>query len=347
MAPARANARVAFVRSGLLHWMDLAPADRREVLRNAAPLLRDPDLFSRIAVPLFELTGDLDYLRSNNAGDPGSLGIVKRLAASAGRFDVYRSVRAQIGQVEARSFEEQRTAMTQAQMLAALPGELTEDDLPLVRLLLTDLHARPLDDDPQQPQAIDRLADFALRRHLEPLDGLEAVTDHPAAASDPIRARLAIHFGDRGKASRIEVTSHLTDHAAWPAYYIERSLSEAAAGNRDVGLLYAAKADASRAPAAWNGFCDANQVCTRADRQLVLLAPARGSVTFEAESPDIRPYFELIVNGTRVGEGEVTTRATVEWDLGSAGVFPLTLRVVAPFTPDGRQRRLRVLAPLP
>src|SRR5687768_17362537 len=42
LAPHRPNPGAAFVRGGLFHWYELSAADRKEVLRVAAPMLRDP-----------------------------------------------------------------------------------------------------------------------------------------------------------------------------------------------------------------------------------------------------------------------------------------------------------------
>src|SRR5690242_9317652 len=47
LAPWRSGPRMAFVRSGLEHWYELPPRDRRNVLRSAGPLLHDPDVFRR------------------------------------------------------------------------------------------------------------------------------------------------------------------------------------------------------------------------------------------------------------------------------------------------------------
>ncbi|HEX3582646.1 MAG TPA: hypothetical protein VH087_12845, partial [Thermoanaerobaculia bacterium] len=69
LAPWRSGPRMAFVRSGLEHWYELPPRDRKNVLRSAGPLLHDPEIFGRVAQPLFDLTHDFAYIRRNAPHD--------------------------------------------------------------------------------------------------------------------------------------------------------------------------------------------------------------------------------------------------------------------------------------
>src|SRR5437764_6208249 len=84
LAPWRSGPRMAFVRSGLDHWYELPPRDRRNVLRSAGPLLHDPQVFGRLARPLFDLTANFNYIRSNAPHDAASRDQLLRIAATNG-----------------------------------------------------------------------------------------------------------------------------------------------------------------------------------------------------------------------------------------------------------------------
>jgi len=96
MAPSLPEPRVTFARSGFFHWLELSAADRKKVLDAYAPQLRDPVSFSRMNHEVFALTGDLDYLRRVRPPGIDAAGSLAWLAATYGRFDDYRSIRAEI-----------------------------------------------------------------------------------------------------------------------------------------------------------------------------------------------------------------------------------------------------------
>ena len=96
LAPKRPEPRVAFARSGFFHWMELNEAQRKEVLEAFAPQMRDPSTFDGMAHEIYALTGDLDYLLRARPAGPAALRVIAALAATYGRFDDYRALRAQV-----------------------------------------------------------------------------------------------------------------------------------------------------------------------------------------------------------------------------------------------------------
>lgn len=94
LAPQRPAATTAFVRGGLLHWYELAPADRKLVLDKAAPMLRDLPTFTAMYRPLWELTHDFAYLRRNAPDHEKALTWLRGIAVTNGLFDEYRELRA-------------------------------------------------------------------------------------------------------------------------------------------------------------------------------------------------------------------------------------------------------------
>ena len=91
LAPGAPNVTTSFVRGGLLHWYELGAADRAQVLRQAAPLLRRH--FSQMYRPLWNLTRDFEYLRRNAPATDRALVALRDLAVTHGLFSEYRTLR--------------------------------------------------------------------------------------------------------------------------------------------------------------------------------------------------------------------------------------------------------------
>lgn len=96
LAPKRPEPRVAFARSGFFHWMELNEAQRKEVLEAFAPQMQDPTAFSRTYHEIYAMTGDLGYLRRAGPRTADAQRSVAWLAATYGRFDDYRAIRAEL-----------------------------------------------------------------------------------------------------------------------------------------------------------------------------------------------------------------------------------------------------------
>jgi hypothetical protein len=346
LAPWRAGPRMSFVRSGLDHWYELAPRDRANVLRSAEPLLHDPEIFLRVAQPLFDLTANFGYLRRNAPHDAPSRDRLLRIAATNGLFAEYRSLRAEAVVARLRRFSQIRSSASQADLIEILPDHFDADDEPLLRSILDELSRRPLDAAPARPTLVDRVVDYALRHHIEPLSGLEALVDLPGAASESARARVALHLGDPDRASRIEIAAPHVDPAVWADYFDERAAFLRSHADGAMANVYAAKAlIGHQERATWAHLCADREICTSGDKEIAIAQAHRVSLGLDAEREERVPaYVELFLDGRRVAEGEVAK--TNNFDLGApaAGTYPLEVRIINPFTPEARSRRLRIRA---
>lgn len=335
LAPHRPNARAAFVRGGLFHWYELPADDRRQVLLVTAPLLRDPQTFRRLHQPLWQLTGDFDYLRRNAPDDERSLVWLRDIAATNGRFDDYRALRAAIDQERLETFEERRGTLTPPQMLALLPPRLTKNDEPLLRRILEELNQRPLGaGDAAGVRRADELVSFAIRHRIGPLHGLEALMDTPSA-SEATRARLAVALGRDTHASTIELGAARVSRE-WAQYHRERAAYEEARGDRALAAEYRRRAERAGIEdrSAWRGTCGRNEVCQSA---VAVLDTPQALAVQNAQSDEIPPYVEIYVDDARVAEGPVEDLRRFEIPAGRVEV-----RLVNPWTRNRFQRRVRL-----
>lgn len=186
LAPRRPNAPAAFARAGLFHWYELGAEDRARVLRMTGPLLRDPGAFERMHRPLWELTGDLGYLRANAPPTANALAILRDLAVTNGRFRDYRELRAALVKKRMEIFNAERTTRTPAELVALVPRPPAKADEPLVRAVLEELRRRPLaaESAPLSRDRTEALIAFATRQRI-PLDGLESLLGNELAWTAP------------------------------------------------------------------------------------------------------------------------------------------------------------------
>ncbi|HEY2090753.1 MAG TPA: hypothetical protein VGJ81_02605 [Thermoanaerobaculia bacterium] len=344
LAPWRTGPRMSFVRSGLEHWYELPPRDRANVLRAAEPLLRDPEIFHRVAQPLFDLTANFGYLRRNAPHETASRNLLSRIAATNGLFADYRSLRSEAVIARLRRFSQIRSSASQADLIEILPDHFDQDDEPLLRSILDELSRRPLDAAPSDPGLVDRVVDYSLRHHIEPLSGLEALVDLPGAASEPSRARVALHLGDPDRASRIEISAPHNDPAVWADYFDDRAAFLRAHADTTMANLFAAKAFIGhQAREKWAHLCADNEICTTGDKEIVVAKIHPLSLTLEALREEHVPaYVELFLDDRRVAEGDVAKMNAFNLGTPAAGPHPIEIRIVNPFTPEARSRRLRI-----
>jgi hypothetical protein len=344
LAPWRTGPRMSFVRSGLEHWYELAPRDRSNVLHAAEPLLHDPEIFRRVAQPLFDLTANFGYLRRNAPHDTASRDQLSRIAATNGLFADYRSLRAEAVVARLRRFSQIRSSASQADLIEILPDHFSQDDEPLLRSILDELSHRPLEGVPSNPALVDRVVDYSLRHHIEPLSGLEALVDIPNAASAPARARVALHLGDPDRASRIEISATQNDPASWADYFDDRALFLRAHGDSAMANVYAAKALLGhQGRQKWAHLCGDNEICTTGDKEIIVAKTHPLSLALEATREEGVPsYIELFLDERRVAEGEVAKTSTFNLGTPAAGPHPIEIRIINPFTPEARSRRLRI-----
>lgn len=190
LAPYRPQAAAAFVRSGFFHWYELSPEDRRRVLLAATPLLRDRDQFFVTISPVWQLTGDMSFLRRANPGTPAALAVLRDLAAMNGLFADYGELREEARQSRFEELSSSLHSLSPAEIIQRLPPDFDQRDEPLLKLVLEELRRRPLDMNPDRGDTLERLIGYALRHNLEPLAGLEQVVTGEGWASESARLRL-------------------------------------------------------------------------------------------------------------------------------------------------------------
>jgi hypothetical protein len=371
LAPLRPNATVAFVRGGLFHWYELSEADRAAVLAEAAPLLRDPAIFSDLHAPLWRLTRDFAYLRSNAPPTLDAVDQLRTLAAKYGQFAEYRELRAALQRKRLEIFQQQHATMSLEAMLRLLPRAPDVGDEPLLRAVLEELQRRSFA--VSELRGLEPLVLYALRHDLRPLDGLAPLVRIRDAMPAPARARLALALNESSAASAIELGGAVVGAPEWTAYHAERALFEArrgdrggtlaqlnkamipkptlaalAAGKEAMTLLGDTDAAASyRAQlAAWNerrwrNACGGVELCdwvtmdvyTAGGRVPVTLAPSQTDQT--------PPYVEIYVDDRLVLEGEVRDMRTFDVPVPD-GVHEIEIRLANERTRNGVQRRVRL-----
>ena len=310
LAPERTDPANAFARAAFFHWTELSPKDQHDALNVFAPLLRDEGLFSRMAKPLFELTGDLSLLRQAHPPTKYAIGIVMEIAAANGFFDDYRNLRAQMERRLSDDFAARRRTDTPAELIAHFPDPPYHAEAePMITGLLGELHRRPLDDGPNRVAIIDGIVDYALRHGLGPLDGLEVITRKPDAASVATRIRLARNLGLTNIAEQMELAT------------------------RDPRRVPTVDSD-------WQGLCD-KDICYRAWRTI---DAAHGvSLNIETVQTDNVPaYVEIYLDDIRLAEGEVGAKRDFIVPVGKAGVHRVEVLLANPTTRNRTPRRIRV-----
>lgn len=307
LAPRRPNGPTAFVRGGLFHWYELSAADRSEVLRVAAPMLRDPQFFHQMHRPLWDLTRDLAYLRRNAPETENATSAMRDIAVTNGLFEDYRELRAVLTRQRMRKFEAERERFTAVELINFVPSPLTRDDEALVRRVLDQLQRRPLDASLAasvhgQGAA---LAEFAMRHALRPLDGLDALVE-TREIPPATRARLA-----------------------------------EALGRHDDAKLIAGQNPTQRELRQWRGTCGTNEVCSAATATI----PAAREITIGVavvQSDEVPPYVEIYVDDARVAEGPVTDARQFKVPVRTAGDHRVEVRMANPWTRNRIQRRIRL-----
>jgi hypothetical protein len=341
LAPQRVHPRIGFVRAALFHWYELDPQQRRLVLQNVAPMLRDPKTFRELAVPLLQLTNDFSFLRRNAPATEEATNGLRELAATNGLFGEYRILRAEVHARRLTELQARRATAPPPELIRLTPLPLDGDDRPLVQAVLDELHRRPLDEDPVNPHIVDGLIDFVIRHNMQPLDGIDIFVREEHSASPANRARLALRLGYPDKAREIELMAMPASGDEWAQYFSERAAYERAHGDA-AAAIDAAKATAAGAPA-WRDLCGL-EICTHAHRRIETAGPAQGSLTLGlVASDDVLPYVEIYLDSARVAEGTVMGEETFAVPIPSAGLHLLQINVINPVTRNRERRRIRIV----
>jgi hypothetical protein len=306
----RANAGSAFARSAFFHWGELSPEERHDALAAFAPVLRDPDVFGRMAKPVYELTGDLSYLEGARPPTLSADGMLISLALQNGLFADYRNLRADADRRRLDEFNAYRRSVTPEELLARFPDPpYHAGQEPLITALLDELHRRPLVDDPHRTGVVDNVINYALRHGLGPLDGFEVITRKPGAA--PAETQIAL-------ARKLGLDS------------VARSLETASSDPRRVAPVLTD----------WQGLCDAN-VCYSAWR---MIEAAHGiAMTIDTvESDNVPAYVEIYVDDALRAEGEVGAKRDFVAPVGNAGAHRVEVVLANPATRNGSRRRVHI-----
>ncbi|HKO55649.1 MAG TPA: hypothetical protein VJ276_07190 [Thermoanaerobaculia bacterium] len=339
LAPLRTNPHAAFVRAGLFHWAELSEADRAAVMHELEPLLRDRDFFHRGYRELFALMGDMSLLRRANPGTIDSLTELLDLSAANGRFDDYRALRTELQRKRLTELELHRAELTPIELVQAIPPNLDRADEPLVAHILELLAARPLDVDPHRPGTIDEVVDYALRRNIGSLSGIDALVHAPGSATDATRARLALATRAPDRAAEIEMQYPATTGPQWRLYHLERAAWERRHGNPELAAAHEQKAAAAATAAQWEGLCGTD-VCEHAWRTVdgPQTLPLR---VMTVQRDEVPPYVEVLVDDLRVAESPIETERTFDVPL-DGGTHRIEVRLINPWTRNRLRRLVRL-----
>ena len=376
LAPLRTNPRSGFVRAGLFHWYELAPADRRRVLDVAAPLMREASFFDRMVLPVFQLTRDLAWLRRVAPDVLGARRTLRNIAIRYDRWDDYRALRSEIRQKRLAQMESVPLDAPIETLLSLMPRRFDVGDEPLVRRLLHELERRPFN--PEKITGIEAIVEFAIARHLEPLIGLRPLIEAPGKLRDVTRARAAVEMGDRSLADRIEISTAVADDPQWAPYYLDRARAEAARGEALAAENYLARARLAgvtlphlaasaavsealgrhavaeeerrklaatrKGPWSWAGTCSADELCDVARTDVWLTGPGdTATLTLStSQSDESPPYVELLVDHVLTAEGPVSEGTGFRIRALEAGLHRVEVRLVNRLTRNGVQRRVRL-----
>ena len=339
LAPRFTNPTVGFVRAGLFHWYELGPTDRQAVLDAAAPLLRDPVVFTTLHRPLWELTRNLGYLRRSAPRSLNALWMLRDLAIASGNFAEYRQLRAELRDERMNEFRKKQATATVAELIDILPQTITDSDEPLVQAVLEEMDRRPFDLQAMGGR-VEELALYAIRHDVKPLTALAPLVDRTGKLSNPTRARLALALGDRDAAMRVELTSSIANAPEWIPYHLERAAFEEKNGQPALAALYRTRATVADAPAenAWTNLCGVAELCNSVFR--IHHGPLQFRLSI-AQSDEIPPYVEIYLDDVLVAEGEVRDGKTFSVD-AAPGSHRTEVRLVNRTTRNGIQRRVRL-----
>ena len=310
LAPERTEPANGFARAAFFHWTELSEKDRQDAVAAYAPQLRDPAVFRRMALPLFELTGDLSILHRAGPPTEEALATLISLALTNGRFADYRALRGELQKKRVDDFNRLRHTVPPDELVAHFPGPpLRAGEEPLITALLDELHRRPLDDSPSRGDLLDAVVDYALRHNLGPLDGLEVITRKPGAASVATQITLARALGLKERAAQLEAVSS------------------------DPRRVLPNESD-------WTGLCQ-NDICARGWRMIE--AEHGIALTINTvKADDVHAYVEIYVDDTLRGEGEVGQRRDFTVPVGNRGAHRIEVVLANPTTRNGAARRVHI-----
>jgi hypothetical protein len=173
--------------------------------------------------------------------------------------------------------------------------------------VLAQLQRRPLDSlsAPSVAERAADLAEFAVRHHLTPLDGLDVLVE-TREVTGATRARLA-----------------------------------SALGRHEEAALITAREPSRPETARWTGTCGGNDVCRAASATIA----ASTEITLDVavvQSDEIPPYVEIYVDDERLAEGPIDGARRFTMPVRAAGPHRVEVRLINPQTRNRFQRRIRL-----
>ena len=298
--------RSGYIRGGLFHWYELGDADRRAVLAALTPLMHDPETFQRMVRPIFELTGNLAFLRATQPHTLDSLETLQNLAVRNGLFEDYRALRGELVTTRTRALIARLSSLPPSQIVTALPLYPTTDDQPMIAAALQALQERPLEVDCGDRHVLEALIDYAVRHRL-PLDGLRPVT----------RERTWVNGFARGELARALRETTSSD---------DFGMKDPRPARGEVASINGIKWDGACGP----GFCGRTGADIAGPRQ----------VTIESvDGDEIAGYIEWYVDDARVWEGPLLGKVTLSVGVGEHRV---EIRLVNPVLRNQGQRHFRI-----
>jgi hypothetical protein len=310
LAPERTDPVKAFVRAGFFHWTELSEVEKQEVMTACAALLRNPVFFHQMARPIFELTGDLSFLQRSGPPTADATAWLISIALPNGRFADYRALRSHLRQQRLSELTAQLHTGVPEELVARFPGPPYHSDAePLIQSLLDELHQRPLVENPNRPDVLDAVVDYALRHNLGPLDGLEVISRIPGAASVQAQIKLARQLGINERATQLEMASN-DPRRVLPNDY------------------------------EWQGLCQSD-VCTRAWR----MVDAEHGIALMIENTktdEVPAYVEIYVDDALLAEGEVGSQRELTVPAGYPGAHRIEVVLANPRTRNQSERRVHI-----
>jgi hypothetical protein len=310
LAPERTDPPTAFARAAFFHWWELSKEDQRDALDAYAGLMRDPIVFARMEQPIFELTGDLSYLRRSGPQTANMFASLMNLALANGRFADYRALRADVQQKRLDELRARLHTDTPEELMSSFPPPpYHESDEPLIKALLDELHQRPLSSAPSRGDLYDELIDYAIRHELGPLDGLEVITRSQGVAAAGTQIRLAKALGLKERAYQLELASN------------------------DPRRVLANDHD-------WQGLCGTD-ICRRAWRTID--AGHGIALTLQTQETDAVPaYVEIYVDDHLRAERGLGPTQDIVVPVGNPGEHRIEVVLANPTTRKLTSRRIRV-----
>jgi hypothetical protein len=310
LAPERKEPATGFARAAFFHWTELSEKDKHDALAAYAPQLRDPNIFGRMAQPLFELTGDLSMLRRSGPSTADASAALISLALANGLFADYRALRAELQQKRIDNVNELQHTDTPEELVARFPGPPYHTDAePLIRAFLDELRRRPLVDNPNRADVIDAVVDYALRHNLGPLDGLEIITRKPGAATVATQIKLARALGLKQQTAQLQFASNDPRH-------VPPNESD------------------------WQGLCQ-NDLCGRAWRMIEAEHGIALTIT-TVRTDNVQAYVEIYVDDALRAEGEVGPKRDFVVPVGNRGTHRIEVVLANPITRNQLARRVHI-----